>query len=70
MYVIGECGGANQEGVCPECKAKIDGKCHKLAEGNAVATEMDGVKFGAYSEEANSMANFLMGSLRIDEDMR
>ncbi|XP_022092111.1 NFX1-type zinc finger-containing protein 1-like [Acanthaster planci] len=52
-YAIGDCGGANQESRCPECKAKIGGMSHRLAEGNAVATEMDGARYGAFSDQAN-----------------
>mgnify|MGYP005983858961 CR=1 FL=1 len=56
-YAIGECGGAMQEAVCPECKAKIGGRNHALTAGNRVATEMDGARFGAWSDAAN-MANY------------
>lgn len=41
-YAIGECGGAMEEATCPECEETIGGGSHKLAIGNAVATEMDG----------------------------
>ena len=57
-YAIGECGGAMERSRCPECGATIGGANHALAEGNAVATEMDGARFGAWSEQANNMANF------------
>ncbi|KAK3752819.1 hypothetical protein QZH41_016357, partial [Actinostola sp. cb2023] len=63
IYAIGECGGANEEAKCPECKQKIGGKSHKLAEGNQVAGEMDGAKFPAWSEQ-NNMANFDPAELR------
>ncbi|KAJ3662954.1 hypothetical protein Zmor_007268 [Zophobas morio] len=56
-YAIGECGGAMEEAVCPECKAKIGGRHHTLTAGNTVATEMDGARFGAWSDAAN-MANY------------
>ena len=57
FYCIGECGGANQEAKCPECGAKIGGQSHRLAEGNQVATEMDGARHAAWSEFTN-LANF------------
>ena len=58
IYAIGECGGAMQESKCPECGAKIGGLNHGLTSGNAVAREMDGARYAAWSEEANNMANF------------
>ena len=36
IYAIGECGGANQQRLCPECGATIGGVDHRLAEGNQV----------------------------------
>ncbi|KAK3752811.1 hypothetical protein QZH41_005176 [Actinostola sp. cb2023] len=63
IYAIGECGGANEEAKCPECKQTIGGKSHKLAEGNQVAGEMDGARFPAWSEQ-NNMANFDPAELR------
>ncbi|KAF9975512.1 hypothetical protein BGZ73_000816 [Actinomortierella ambigua] len=33
-YVIGECGGAMQESVCPECGASIGGRSHSLRSDN------------------------------------
>ncbi|KAK3095095.1 hypothetical protein FSP39_010254 [Pinctada imbricata] len=57
IYAIGECGGANQGGRCPECGSAIGGQNHALATGNQVATEMDGARYAAWSEQAN-MANF------------
>ncbi len=47
-----------EESKCPECGAKIGGQNHGLNSGNAVAGEMDGARFAAWSEEANNMANF------------
>lgn len=41
-YCIGECGGAMQKSVCPDCKAEIGGGNHSLVAGNTLATEMDG----------------------------
>lgn len=63
VYAIGECGGANQKGKCPECNADIGGVSHRLAEGNTLAREMDGATFAAYSEEANNMMNFDLQNL-------
>lgn len=59
VYAIGDCGGANEGGVCPECKSAIGGQSHRLAEGNALAPVMDGARFAAYSEEANMNLNLL-----------
>ncbi|KAJ8311089.1 hypothetical protein KUTeg_011358 [Tegillarca granosa] len=53
VYAIGDCGGANQVSTCPECKATIGGRSHQLEQGNAVATEMDGARYAAWSEQAN-----------------
>ena len=39
--------------ACPDCGAIIGGGNHSLAEGNAVAQEMDGARHGAWSEHAN-----------------
>eukprot|EP00057_Strongylocentrotus_purpuratus_P012022 XP_011666496.1 PREDICTED: NFX1-type zinc finger-containing protein 1-like [Strongylocentrotus purpuratus] len=58
VYAIGECGGATQASNCPECGLGIGGTGHRLTEGNRVASEMDGARFAAWSEEANNMANF------------
>ena len=55
IYAIGECGGAMQEAQCYECGAKIGGSNHQLLNDNAVATEMDGATYSAYSERANLM---------------
>nr|XP_021188213.2 NFX1-type zinc finger-containing protein 1 isoform X1 [Helicoverpa armigera] len=57
FYCIGECGGAMQESVCPDCGARIGGSSHTLLSGNAHAPEMDGSRFAAWSEQ-NNMANF------------
>jgi hypothetical protein len=58
IYAIGECGGAMQEARCNECGAQIGGGSHRLRSDNRVASEMDGARFGAWSEHANNMANF------------
>lgn len=39
VYAIGDCGGANQHGICPECKSQIGGMGH-LVTGNTTALEM------------------------------
>ena len=57
IYVITECGGAMEKGTCRDCGAVIGGENHKLAEGNQVATEMDGARYSAWSERAN-LANY------------
>ncbi|XP_031554354.1 NFX1-type zinc finger-containing protein 1-like isoform X2 [Actinia tenebrosa] len=57
VYAIGECGGAMETGSCPECHDVIGGASHRLAEGNEVATEMDGAQYSAWSEQAN-MGNY------------
>lgn len=59
VYAIGECGGANESGKCPECKSAIGGQSHMLASGNELAPVMDGARFAAYSEEANMNLNLL-----------
>eukprot|EP00118_Oscarella_pearsei_P002948 m.12348 g.12348 ORF g.12348 m.12348 type:complete len:1904 (+) comp23991_c0_seq1:48-5759(+) len=53
VYAIGDCGGANEGGKCPTCKAAIGGQNHGLAPGNQLAPEMDGAKYAAWSDEAN-----------------
>lgn len=53
VYAIGDCGGATEESVCPECKSTIGGSSHRLREDNAVATEMDGATHPAWSEQAH-----------------
>lgn len=40
LYVIGECGGAMQRGVCPDCRASVGGESHRLDESNTRATDM------------------------------
>jgi hypothetical protein len=57
IYAITECGGAMQISKCPDCDAIIGGQNHRLESGNMVATEMDGAKHGAWSEQAN-LENF------------
>ena len=57
VYAIGDCGGASQKAVCPECGSAIGGVSHNLERGNAVAPEMDGARYAAWSEQAN-LANY------------
>ncbi|XP_069936521.1 NFX1-type zinc finger-containing protein 1-like [Cherax quadricarinatus] len=57
IYCITECGGAMEEGTCPDCGSKIGGSSHRLRSDNTVAGEMDGARHAAWSE-ANNMANF------------
>lgn len=52
VYAIGECGGAMERSTCPHCQAPIGGMSHQLDEGNTLASEMDGARYAAYSEEA------------------
>ena len=42
VYIITECGGATQEGVCNECGAAVGGSDHAVLPTNDLATEMDG----------------------------
>ncbi|XP_072385751.1 NFX1-type zinc finger-containing protein 1-like isoform X2 [Diabrotica undecimpunctata] len=58
-YCIADCGGAMVTSICNECKAPIGGTSHRLLSTNRVATEMDGARHGAWSEQAN-MNNYLL----------
>ncbi|XP_078363996.1 uncharacterized protein LOC144648252 [Oculina patagonica] len=55
IYAIGDCGGAMEQMSCPEagCGAIIGGRHHTLAQGNVVVTEIDGAKYGAWSNQTN-----------------
>ncbi|KAL3857878.1 hypothetical protein ACJMK2_012507 [Sinanodonta woodiana] len=69
IYAIGDCGGANGEGKCPECRETIGSRDHRLRDDNQVASdhrlrddnqvasEMDGAQFSAWSEQAK-MQNY------------
>lgn len=57
VYCITECGGAMQVGRCNECKAEIGGTNHALLNTNRVATDMDGARHAAWSEDMN-MGNY------------
>jgi hypothetical protein len=39
-YFIGECGGAMEESICPECGATVGGTNHRLADTNRPATNL------------------------------
>ena len=62
-YCIGECGGAMEKAVCPECKEAIGGSNHSLIQTNKVSTKMDGARYGAWSDMANNLGNW-----RLDDD--
>ena len=57
IYLITECGGAMQEGRCNECGAIIGGGSHTLRRDNRLASEMDGARYAAWSDQ-NNMANY------------
>ncbi|XP_074552411.1 NFX1-type zinc finger-containing protein 1 [Halichoeres trimaculatus] len=57
VYIITECGGAMESRRCPDCDAVIGGARHTLANGNQVASEMDGAQHAAWSEH-NNLLNF------------
>ena len=57
FYCIGDCGGATVEAKCPECGATIGGRNHTLQGDNALAPEMDGASYAAWSAQAD-MANY------------
>jgi hypothetical protein len=42
LYFIGECGGAMERSICPDCSATIGGGGHMVAQGNARAEGVDG----------------------------
>ena len=63
-YCIGECGGATEEGNCPDCGKRIGGQSHALRADNQFAPEMDGARYAAWSEAANNMDNFDLDHLR------
>ncbi|XP_068707528.1 NFX1-type zinc finger-containing protein 1-like [Montipora foliosa] len=53
IYCITECGGAMEEGRCPECGSSIGGQNHQLRADNQLASEMDGARYAAFSNLAN-----------------
>ncbi|OXA52764.1 NFX1-type zinc finger-containing protein 1 [Folsomia candida] len=44
VFVVTECGGPTERGLCNECGAPIGGEDHQLIEENQLATEMDGAQ--------------------------
>jgi len=40
-YCIGECGGAMETAICPECNEKIGGQNHQIVSSNRFAPEID-----------------------------
>ena len=62
IYLITECGGAMEVGKCNECGARIGGTNHRILSDNALASEMDGARYAAWSEGAN-LANFDLNDL-------
>ena len=66
IYAIGDCGGPNEGSKCPECGAAIGGVNHQLAHGNTVASEMDGARHGAFSNEANlAIGIYILSYVRV-----
>ena len=57
IYNIGECGGAMEEGTCPECKSTIGGGRHRLRSDNAHAREFDRSSHAAWPM-GDDMANY------------
>ncbi|XP_069193979.1 NFX1-type zinc finger-containing protein 1 [Procambarus clarkii] len=57
IYCITECGGAMEKSKCPDCGLAIGGGSHQLLADNALASEMDGAQYSAWSEQ-NNMANY------------
>nr|CAD7417648.1 unnamed protein product [Timema poppensis] len=66
IYVITECGGAMEKGTCNECGETIGGQQHTLLETNRLASEMDGSRFAAWSNDQN-MANYDLRHLQFDD---
>ena len=56
-YQIGECGGAMQEAMCPDCGAAIGGSRHRLRDDNAHASEFDNSAHAAWST-GTDLANY------------
>ena len=55
-----------EKSKCPDCGSAIGGTQHRLEEKNAVASEMDGARHAAWSEQAN-MHNYDMDLLFEDD---
>ena len=63
VYCIDHCGGATEEGTCPECGSTIGGTNHRLRDDNRLAGEMDGARHAAWSQFVNNMGNFDLNNL-------
>lgn len=63
IYAIGDCGGAMERGVCPECREVIGGEHHRLVDDNQLAPEMDGASYAAWSDQVN-LENYDLEELR------
>ena len=63
VYNIGECGGAMEEALCPECRSAIGGGSHRLRDDNTHAGDFDGSYHAAWSIGAN-LGNFDLRDLR------
>ena len=57
IYNIGDCGGAMEEGTCPECKSTIGGGRHRLRSDNAHARDFDRSSHAAWPM-GDDMANY------------
>ena len=64
IYCITECGGAMEEGRCPECGSEIGDRNHRLRGDNHLASDMDGAQYDAFSEMAN-IRNFDLRHFRF-----
>ena len=53
IYCITECGGAMEEGRCPEYGSAIGGMNHRPRDDNRLARDMDGARYAAFSDMAN-----------------
>ena len=62
LYNIGQCGGAMEQGTCPECKSAIGGSNHCLLDSNTHDGTVDGSSHPAWSEGAN-LQNFDLNDL-------
>ena len=62
LYTIGQCGGAMEQGTCPECKSAIGGSNHRLLGSNTHDGTVDGSSHPAWSEGAN-LQNFDLNDL-------
>ena len=67
FYCIGECGGAMETSICPDCSTPIGGNNHKLADNNSSATDFDQSANTAYSEKAHQGPNTTATAKDIDK---